>query len=87
MYRQYENPRALQEELTQKEAEYNELIHKHWLGDISDDYLYDKYIELQELKDRVNFAWQDEEYDSNYMAENYAEFEDIEPYDEVVCFA
>lgn len=62
MYRQYENPRALEERL--EEA-------KRRLAKNPDD--EDLCNEVAELKERINFAWQDEEYDSNYMLENYPE--------------
>lgn len=62
MYRQYENPRALEERL--EEA-------KHRLAKNPDD--EDLCNEVAELKERINFAWQDEEYDSDYMLENYPE--------------
>ena len=56
MYRQYENPYALEEQL-------NQFLESHpkeeW-----DEYDYETYYEL---KDRINFAWQDNEYDSICM--------------------
>lgn len=61
MYRQYEDPRKLENQLKELEDEYNELKRLVWLGDESEEVLYDKYIELQELRDRVRFAWDDEE--------------------------
>ena len=52
MFRQYEDPRKLQDQLDQ------------WLQDNPketwDDYDYETYADL---KERINFAWQDEEYD------------------------
>lgn len=62
MYRQYENPRALEERLEEV---------KRRLAKNPDD--EDLCNEVAELKERINFAWQDEEYDSNYMLENYPE--------------
>lgn len=61
MYRQYENPRELESSYNKKKAEYQELKKKNFAGEISDEYLYDKYNELKELEDRVRFAWDDEE--------------------------
>ena len=87
MYRQYENPRALEDELEKKRETYNKCKEQYFAGDMSYDELYEHYIEIKELEDRVNFAWQDEEYDLNYMAENYPEWEDLEPYDTSVSFA
>ena len=52
MFRRYEDPRKLQDQLDQ------------WLQDNPketwDDYDYETYTDL---KERINFAWQDEEYD------------------------
>ena len=62
MYRQYEDPYKLQEQLEQLEQQY---------AQNPDD--VDLYLEIAELKDRINFAWQDDEYDCNYMLENYPE--------------
>lgn len=52
MYRQYENPTELENAL----AEWLENHPKEtW-----DEYDYETY---GDLKDRINFAWQDDEYD------------------------
>lgn len=55
MYRQYEDPRKLQDQLDS------------WLEDHPrdtwDEYDYETYTDL---KERINFAWQDEEYDEMY---------------------
>lgn len=85
MYRQYENPRALEDELEKKREAYNICKEKYFAGEMSHEELYDYYIEIKELEDRVNFAWQDEEFESNYFAENI--YDDITPYDEAVSFA
>lgn len=55
MYRQYENPHTLEEKL----KEVNERI-ANCTDESELEYLYE---EQAELKDRVNFAWQDDEYD------------------------
>lgn len=52
MYRQYEDPSAIQSML-------DEAITRHMLN--PDD--VDSAIEVAELKERLNFAWQDDEYD------------------------
>lgn len=59
MYRQYENPRALEEEL---EALKNEIAIAIAEG-IDGEELSDMYFREADLKERINFAWQDEEYD------------------------
>ena len=60
MDRQYENPRTLEKELADKKAEY-EALSKQGLLDAEQE--ADFYLEISELEERVNFAWQDEEYD------------------------
>ena len=61
MYRQYENPRALEKELQEKRRQY-EYLRKTGQLDIDDD--IDFQMDIQDLEERVNFAWQDDEYDS-----------------------
>lgn len=60
MYRQYENPYELEKQL----EELKEELHKAYaLG--ADVYeLEDLEITIAELKERINFAWQDDEYDN-----------------------
>lgn len=62
MYRQYENPYTLEERL--EEA-------KKRLAEHPDD--EDYALEVAELKERINFAWQDDEYDEDYAREYYPE--------------
>ena len=52
MYRQYEDPRKLQDQLDSWLETHPE---ETW-----DEYDYETYADL---KERINFAWQDEEYD------------------------
>lgn len=55
MYRAYEDPFKLEkqlEELKQRQAEAIDEDELMWLAE-----------EIAELKDRINFAWQDDEYD------------------------
>ena len=61
MYRAYENPKALEQELENFMATHPK---EEW-----DEYDYETYADL---KERINFAWQDDEYDSLY---NSGEFE------------
>lgn len=60
MYRQYENPYELEKQL----EELKEELHKAYaLG--ADVYeLEDLELTIAELKERINFAWQDDEYDN-----------------------
>lgn len=77
MYRQYEDPRKLQEQLDS------------WLEthpkDTWDEFDYETYVDL---KERINFAWQDEEYDEmhrdpadeQWMEENVYSATDVDPH-------
>lgn len=62
MYRQYENPNALEERLEEAKRRLAE-----------NPYDEDLVLEVEELKERVNFAWQDDEYDEDYAREYYPE--------------
>lgn len=70
MYRQYEDPRKLEKMLedarTQLEAAKQE-------DPDNVDRLVDLHQEVESLKERVNFAWQDEEYDEQYASDYYPE--------------
>lgn len=55
MYRQYENPVSLEEQLAELQARYNAETDLDVLMDLAED--------IADLKDRINFAWQDDEYD------------------------
>ena len=56
MYRQYENPYKLEEQLKELKEEYNNTTDEDRLISLSES--------IAELEERVNFAWQDDEYDS-----------------------
>ena len=60
MYRQYENPRVLEAELEKVKAEFEDLT---TMAEVDDDLLYDYHERIADLTARINFAWQDEEYD------------------------
>ena len=69
MYRQYENPVRLEKELVELKKEYNDVfaaaeakgpLAAEW------EYLCDLAETIEELKERINFAWQDDEADSLY---------------------
>ena len=66
MFRRYENPQKLQEQLAALERRYAEC-------DFDSEESIDLIIAIADLKERINFAWQDDEYESNYMLENYPE--------------
>lgn len=65
MYRQYENPHKLEELLEEAERTLQMLKDE----DADDDSIVDAYLWVEELKDRINFAWQDEEYDEMYATD------------------
>ena len=72
MFRVYENPRNLEEALKKKQEEYDNLRLAACIAPPSDfvqDKLLDLHNEIEELKQRVNFAWQDEEYSEACAAE------------------
>ena len=66
MYRQYEDPWKLEEEYSKLKAEYE------WMERHSDNYYAEDFaniaIDLEDLRQRINFAWQDQEYDVEYRA-------------------
>lgn len=62
VYRQYEDPYALEDEYNQLKAYYD--MHP----DEKDDYAEER---LASLSDRINFAWQDDEYDSDYYRNEF----------------
>ncbi len=55
MYRQYENPRTLQERL--------DALYARRAASIDEDEIMNLDEDIGELKDRIRFAWDDEEYD------------------------
>lgn len=67
MYRQYENPYELNKYLCELEAEFDTCFEN---GESLED-LIDLAEDIATLKERINFAWQDEEYDE--MNRDYAD--------------
>ena len=59
MYRQYEDARALTKQLEAKKRAYEEAKK----ANVPIDELWDMSEDIGELEERINFAWQDEEYD------------------------
>ena len=69
MYRQYENPWKLEKRLAEA---------KEKLANCTEDYEREYFAEIvADLEERVNFAWQDNEYEEDYAHENYPEEEFI----------
>lgn len=65
MYRQYEDPYKLEQALAEARERLAESCDEYGEMDI------DLLLEVQELEDRVNYAWQDNEYNANYRAETW----------------
>ena len=61
IYRQYEDPYKLEEKLKKLKEE----LHKAYALGADANELQDLQLEIAELKDRINFAWQDDEYDED----------------------
>lgn len=59
MYRQYENPYTLEEQLKELQVAYDAALAEG----ADDDVLISLGEQIAELKDRINFAWQDDEED------------------------
>lgn len=59
MYREYENPFRLQKELDEAERRLADAQ----AGGFDIQTIVDLYDEAEELRERVNFAWSDLEYD------------------------
>ena len=59
MYRQYENPHKLEDRLKELQSRRAALP----LTPETEAELMDLDIEIHELKERINFAWQDDEAD------------------------
>ena len=58
MYRQYENPYDLEKQLEAVQFEYDMMVAEG--ADI--ETLISVQEEIYDLKNRINFAWQDDEY-------------------------
>ena len=69
IYRQHEDPWKLEDQLKEKKKQLEE-AKQRLIQDPDNDGLFDEVAYLVEdvsaLKERVNFAWQDDEYDGNY---------------------
>ena len=60
MYRQYENPWELEDQLAEAKAIYRRAREE----EADEDTLMNLAIRVHELEERVNFAWQDDEFDN-----------------------
>lgn len=59
MYRQYEDPYKLEKQLKELRREYNNAKENN----ADEDILVELSQDIHELEERVNFAWQDDEYE------------------------
>ena len=59
MYRQYEEPSKVEQMLAEAQRDLDEAIER---GD-DEERIFDLHETVEELRERVNFAWQDDEYD------------------------
>ena len=57
MYRQYEDPYKLEEQLNQAKKDYAQAV----VENVDEDTLISLAERIAELEQRVNFAWQDDE--------------------------
>ena len=60
MYRQYEDPYKLEDQLAELKAQYRRAQEEG----LDEDVLMNMSMDINELEERVNFAWQDQEYES-----------------------
>lgn len=66
IYRQYEDPHDVEKMLENAKARYEQAKQEN---PEDDDRLIDLCLEIESLKDRVRFAWEDQEYDEQYAEE------------------
>ena len=78
MYRQYENPYKLNKYLCELEAEFDTRFEN---GESLED-LIDLAEDIATLKERINFAWQDDEYDEIETVTEFIGYND----DMIPCF-
>ena len=57
MYRQYENPNTLEKQLEKLKEEHCTVRE----NEVDEDTLINLHMQIAELEERVNFAWQDDE--------------------------
>ena len=69
VYRRYENPWNVQEMLRKAGERYEKAIAEG----ADDERLFDLHEDVEELKDRLRFAWADQEYDETYELTYYPE--------------
>lgn len=60
MYRNYENPQRLEEQLKELKQKYYDAVKNN----ADEETLIDLGIDIADVNERINFAWQDDEYDN-----------------------
>ena len=85
IYRQYEDPYKLQKEYDALKRKRDKIIASGDTKADTDDQLMDIDLKLAELKDRINFAWQDDEYDKQdeSLTEGFEKI-DLETEDKII---
>jgi hypothetical protein len=63
IYRQYEDSYKLEKQLAEVKSMYRRAIEEG----VDENVLMDMALEIHELEERINFAWQDDEYESEGM--------------------
>lgn len=66
MYRQYEDPRTLENRLQEVKNQYETARQQGQLTPYDEE---DYCMYIADLKERINFAWQDEEYEEDLARE------------------
>ena len=59
IYRQYEDPYKLEDQLAELKEEYCKAVEEG----ADEDALINLHLDINELEERINFAWQDNEYE------------------------
>lgn len=67
MYRAYENPRTLEDMLHDARDRYEAL---RWEKDADPEEMYRVHEEIEDLKERINHAWQDDEFQPKLLRES-----------------
>lgn len=67
MFRSYEDPYKLEQMLQEKLDRLQELRDN---GEADDDIEESYALDIMELKDRINYAWQDDEYEEDCRRES-----------------
>lgn len=68
MYRRYEDPYKVGKLLEEAEERYERALRE---DPENTDLLFDLYTEMEMMRDRVRFAWDDDEYNENYSRDMY----------------